>query len=54
MCGSGGDSWSGAGNLGLDGGHLLGVWGIHGEEEKGEKEWACMCGSSSVYMCRLV
>lgn len=27
-----------AGNLGLDRGHLLGVWGVHGEK-KVEKEW---------------
>lgn len=44
VCGSGGNSWSGAGagNLGLDGGHLLGVWGVR-REKKGEKESGCVC-----------
>lgn len=28
---------AGAGNLGLDGGHLLGVWGVY-REKKGEEE----------------
>lgn len=43
----------GAGKLGLDGGHLLGVWGVHGEK-KGEKEWGgvrSVIRYSSVAVC---
>lgn len=36
ICGVG-QARAGAGNLGLDGGHVLGVWGFHGER-KGEKD----------------
>lgn len=36
ICGVG-RARAGAGNLGLDGGHVLGVWGFHGER-KGEKD----------------
>lgn len=59
MCGGGGDSWSraGAGNLGLDGGHLLGVWGCPQGEERGERVGLFSLGVirySSVYICWLV
>lgn len=39
------------GNLGLDGGHLLGVWGRIKTEKEGERENVGSSGNSAVYMC---
>lgn len=45
---------AGAGNLDLDRGHLLGVWGVYGEKKGRERTGWCslrVTGYSVVYMC---